>query len=649
MEETGVKMDNHHLYKWGVVVGIRKDIQIIQRLNLPLSLRGRVVALDLVLGTNKGKGFVHRFIGTYAPWNPGTDTGPSSFWQEIARLCNEATYSWTLAGDLNATVSNTERASGGTDARRQFLQFLQHTRGVDLWSELKPERSRLQDWTCKAHNNRSLAGNIIDRVVMSANCAVEADIAVADKSYDFVQMTDHRAITATLFMTPDDMHATTNIPVDLSEFSTRPRIKYPSKKDKTKFEQYSQEVDKKLVAEKLKDQPVIDEQSFVHQYQALTRIIVNTAEEVFGLARRVEWRNTTISNPLIRQLKKKLRHIGGALHLERKGRNALVSDESRQEYEGIWQEYRQAGHRHEPSLRKFILDRRKAVFKELYHALMQEVVSRAKTRDWRRMWLALNGGSTKRLVNAGEYIGLPTAVNSHLQPGEIMTEPEGIKTATCEYLSDLYHRNQPPEMEKPWMKTPSVVEVRQRVEKDPFEWPRKADLADFRAMLRRGNQRPAPGPDRWEKWCVKSLSDDALQLVLGLHNYKVINASFPGSVKDMTCTMFQTESTDRPDQLAWHYAFELYSKLADDVADTPANYLHFEEKYHTGDSGGNSAGSTNEGHNILFVISQVLRSKKPSDNLCLTKRPNERLRLSGTTRFLRRDTGLRPSKRNCRY
>jgi len=55
------------------------------------------------------------------------------------------------------------------------------------------------------------------------------------------------------------------------------------------------------------------------------------------------------------------------------------------------------------------------------------------------MWLALNGGSTKRLVNAGEYIGLPTAVNSHSQPGEIMTEPEGIKTAMCEYLSDLYH------------------------------------------------------------------------------------------------------------------------------------------------------------------------------------------------------------------
>lgn len=69
---------NHHLYKWGiqVVVGIQKDhIEVAQRLDqldLPLSLKGRVVALDLVLGTNtKGKGFLHCFIvGTYAPWNP---------------------------------------------------------------------------------------------------------------------------------------------------------------------------------------------------------------------------------------------------------------------------------------------------------------------------------------------------------------------------------------------------------------------------------------------------------------------------------------------------------------------------------------------------------------------------------------------------
>ena len=66
-EETGVKMDNHHLYKWGMVVGIRRDIQVAQRVQVPKTLEGRVVALDLVIGTNAGKvsstallGYTHR-------------------------------------------------------------------------------------------------------------------------------------------------------------------------------------------------------------------------------------------------------------------------------------------------------------------------------------------------------------------------------------------------------------------------------------------------------------------------------------------------------------------------------------------------------------------------------------------------------------
>ena len=54
-EETGIKMDNHHLYKWGVVVGIRKDIQVAQRLQVTKELQGRVVALDLIIGTDAGK------------------------------------------------------------------------------------------------------------------------------------------------------------------------------------------------------------------------------------------------------------------------------------------------------------------------------------------------------------------------------------------------------------------------------------------------------------------------------------------------------------------------------------------------------------------------------------------------------------------
>ena len=63
-------------------------------------------------------------------------------------------------------------------------------------------------------------------------------------------------------------------------------------------------------------------------------------------------------------------------------------------------------------------------------------------------------------------------------------------------------------------------------------------MADFRAMLRRGNHWPTPGPYEWEKLCVKNLSDDALFLVVDLHNYQVMNSTFPGDIKDMWMTCF---------------------------------------------------------------------------------------------------------------
>ena len=59
-EETGVKTNNHHLYKWGIVVGVRKDLQISQQITLSHSvLMGRAIAIDFVLGTSQGHGFIH--------------------------------------------------------------------------------------------------------------------------------------------------------------------------------------------------------------------------------------------------------------------------------------------------------------------------------------------------------------------------------------------------------------------------------------------------------------------------------------------------------------------------------------------------------------------------------------------------------------
>jgi hypothetical protein len=62
-----------------------------------------------MLPTSDGGCHLHRLIGAYAPWNPGDEGIGHSFWTDLTHLCNSSPIAWTLAGDLNATVSMLER------------------------------------------------------------------------------------------------------------------------------------------------------------------------------------------------------------------------------------------------------------------------------------------------------------------------------------------------------------------------------------------------------------------------------------------------------------------------------------------------------------------------------------------------------------
>jgi hypothetical protein len=241
------------------------------------SLGGRVVAIDVVLSTTSGKGFVHRIIGAYALWNPGGDEG--EFWKQVAMICQSSQHSWSLAGDLNATISAVERPSGGADWRRQYARFLLEANGFDMW-ETKPDCTRERDWTCRAHG-ATTGGNIIDRVVMSCVGSSDGEIHVAEK--DFIPGTDHRAVISFLNVEPP-LHLNAQHLV----FTTReanhlkPRIKYPTKAEKHKFEDFHIAVDKMANELRLAESPVVDSQSFIDRYEALTTIFDKCVGETFG-------------------------------------------------------------------------------------------------------------------------------------------------------------------------------------------------------------------------------------------------------------------------------------------------------------------------------------------------------------------------------
>jgi len=155
------------------------------------------------------------------------------------------------------------------------------------------------------------------------------------------------------------------------------------------------------------------------------------------------------------------------------------------------------------NFRSFLLSQRHALYKTLYNERMSEIYARAHTTDKKRVTGVLLGGSAKKMMSTGDYFGMPTALVSH-DGDTLVTDPELIKSVTRDYWSKLYMQQNTPNVPKPWLSTPSVTDVRKRVEAEPFQWPVPSNIADFRAMLRRGNHRPAPGPDEWEKWCIKT-------------------------------------------------------------------------------------------------------------------------------------------------
>ncbi|OSD05171.1 hypothetical protein PYCCODRAFT_1362579, partial [Trametes coccinea BRFM310] len=153
------------------------------------------------------------------------------------------------------------------------------------------------------------------------------------------------------------------------------------------------------------------------------------------------------------------------------------------------------------------------------------------------------GGSCKRLyVHSLESDGPPAALLSPAGDSTFVTDPEGLKQATVQYFERLFQRTPRKTSSKPWMDTPAIQQIRGRTSDHPFQWPRPLSLNEFRALLRKGNPRPSPGPDLWEKWCVKALSDAALSLVLDLINYEII-ATQPGvQARDLTSFLAQIDA-----------------------------------------------------------------------------------------------------------
>ena len=270
-------------WKWGIAIGIRKDIQLAQRLQTQhKELKGRILAVDILLPSTNGLGFPHRIFGAYAPWDPGLK---ASFWEKITEICNNSPHSWSLIGDLNTTVSSIERAN--SENRSAYTKFLRDTGGLDIWKNY-PLRNRLMDWTCRSKESVD-GGSIIDRLVTSPNGIIEAHLQVASERNDYIPVTDHRPLIARVI--PDVPNGSLPTTLKLISLPT-PRIRYPKLDRKQKLQQFEEQTDGLAEAKGLFQMTVKDDTSFLTLYDTLTEILNRTAEQVFG--RNQTYRRGTI-------------------------------------------------------------------------------------------------------------------------------------------------------------------------------------------------------------------------------------------------------------------------------------------------------------------------------------------------------------------
>jgi len=531
--------------KWGVIVAVRRGLFTVQRLPTANALRGRAVALDLIIPTTNAVAFPHRFIGIYAPWNPGgTDDKEHLFWPEITTLCSTAKFSWSMAGDFNATLSHLESTSTNhsiSPARLRYSQFLQVTDAVDVWQSQPNTTTSPSFFTCKSQLTTvsEPTFSIIDRVAASRTSTLTAEVALLPH---FIPCTDHCPILSRIILSsPSAIPGEPDIPHEVPATAYAPRFRVPFRHEKYRFHLFSASVDEALTkASDALHTDISSDTDFESQYSVVTNILLASAKTSFRPPSSTR-RSHKITNPTIKLIITELRRINRLM-------SALSNSRAHTAIQfpcTPWVEsYISAFLAQAPvpstntvndfrlHFRTFLSDIRRKLHKIRFAEERNERQSQLTKTSRFQIWLALGGGSCKCLYpHSSSSLPLALTPFPDSQPDLVVTGPEEVKSTTVSYFQKLYHRTTRTHQHKPWLSSPSVVDIRAATSSHPFQWPVLLSLKDLRALLSRGNSRPTPGPDGWEKWFLRYLSDGALSIVLKLVNHILSHSHVPDCIK----------------------------------------------------------------------------------------------------------------------
>ena len=541
-ENPGRPLNTRGKGKWGVIVGIQRGLFNIQSITVSNKLRGRAVALDLTIPTDHNRGFHHRLIGIYAPWNPGgTLEDENAFWPEITCLCDQSSFSWSLHGDFNATLLSSESSSTSLDispSRLAYSFFLTSTDAIDLWRS-QPVADVTHQYTHRSQWNSQTqlpSYSIIDRSAVSRVGTIAGSISILP---NFIPSTDHRPTdTRITLSSPAFLSGFPDIPQETPPSSYSPRFRHPFRSEKYRLTGFSSKVDDLLSTHPSHplDAPVTTDDEFQTCYDAFTHVLISAAKVSFNLPSPHPQVYHKILNPTLKLILREVHRVNRLLAVLSRSRNLHQLPFPREpwvcQYLNAYLASAPPASNFTTDFKVFLTRIRKNLHKIRFAEERQERQRQIDKRSRSRAYQVLHGSSAKRLY-PHTISSLPLAItpNPDLEPDLILTGPHAVKSATVTYFQTLYSRTTRPPQAKPWLTTPSVRQVALSISTDPFHWPKCLTNQDLRLLLRKGNARPTPGPDGWEKWFLKHLSDPALAIVLKLSNYIISSSHFPPCLK----------------------------------------------------------------------------------------------------------------------
>ena len=182
-ENPGQPLHPRNKGKWGVIVGIQCGMFNVQLVSTQETLQGRAVSLDLTIPTDNKLDFHHCLIGVYALWYPGGQNDDEHlFWPEITHLANSATFSWSLHGDLNATLLASESSSTSlniSSSHIAYSHFLNSTDRIDLW-RTQAECDVYQHYTHHTQQNTTNLTHVTCSIIVRGLSTVIQKVEILD-------------------------------------------------------------------------------------------------------------------------------------------------------------------------------------------------------------------------------------------------------------------------------------------------------------------------------------------------------------------------------------------------------------------------------------------------------------------------------------